>query len=211
VAEGATFLTTFFSGMVDENDTVYLEGSPGPLREVLGLRVEETDALPAGKTNGLTFARAFGEIPEGTVHPAGLLCDRLRLEGAEPIAAYAEDFYAGEAAFTVNGFGEGRAYYLAARPDDTGLRHIIAGICAEKSIASPLANGAPPPEGVEVNVRVAPDGAEHLYLLNHNRGTVDVSLPEGAYTDLLTEETISGTVTLSPRGVRILEHQVAGG
>jgi beta-galactosidase len=210
VAEGATFLTTFFSGMVDENDTVYLEGSPGPLRKVLGLRVEETDALPEGKTNGLMFTRAFGEIPEGTVHPARLLCDRVRLEGAEPIASYAEDFYAGEAAFTVNTFGEGQAYYLAARPDDTGLRHIIAGICAEKGIASPLASGAPPPDGVEVNVRVAPGGAEHLYLLNHSTWPVYVPLAEGTYTDLLTDDAISGTATLSPRGVRILERRVAG-
>src|SRR5207244_1883637 len=72
---GATFLVTFFSGLVDENDRVHPGGAPGPLRDILGIWVEETDALPPGKTNGLHFAAAWKGIDSGTTFAADLLCD----------------------------------------------------------------------------------------------------------------------------------------
>ena len=47
---GGTFVTTFFSGLVDENDRVHLGGYPGPLRKMLGLWAEEIDVLsPSGE------------------------------------------------------------------------------------------------------------------------------------------------------------------
>ncbi len=45
VEAGGTFVTTFMSGIVDENDLVILGGYPGALRKLLGLWVEEIDAL----------------------------------------------------------------------------------------------------------------------------------------------------------------------
>lgn len=205
VASGATLLTTFFSGLVDENDLVHPSGPPGPLTKTLGLWVEETDALPKGKTNGLRFQKPFGEIAMDTVLPARLLCDRVRLEGAQTIATYTSDFYAGEPALTVNKLGKGRAYYLATRPEDNALRTILAAVCAEAGIGSPLAAGAPPPEGVEVTERLSPSGTLMVYLLNHNTHAVDVTLADGAYTDLLTNETVTGNTLIAPRGVRVLK------
>ena len=46
VSEGGTFVTTFLSGLVDEHDLVITGGYPGKLRDILGIWVEETDALP---------------------------------------------------------------------------------------------------------------------------------------------------------------------
>jgi len=210
VADGATLLTTFFSGLSDENDRVHPGGAPGPWREALGLWVEETDALPPGKTNGLTLTTAFGGLAEGETLPAGLLCDRVRTDGstAETIATYADDFYAGEPALTRNAYGQGHAYYLATRPDDAGLRRLLAALCAEEKIGSPLAGGGPPPDGGEVTERVVPGrepGRSQLYLLNHNTSEVTVALELHTYTDLLTGETFTDSVTLEGRGVRILE------
>ena len=206
VENGAAFLTTFFSGMNDENDQVYLSGSPGPLAKVLGLRVEETDALPSSKTNGLRFDAPWNEINAGQKFEATLLCDRIRLAGAAPLAVYDTDFYAGEPAFTVNDYGKGKAYYLATRPDAGGLQAIIGAVCREKGVVSPLADGAAPPSGVEVAVRVSSSGNALIYLLNHNKTEpATVSLPFGNYEDLLTGETLNGaTVELPGLGVRIL-------
>jgi beta-galactosidase len=203
---GATFLTTYFSGLVDENDLVHDGGAPGPLRKLLGFWTEETDALPENKTNGLRLTRALGDLAEGAEFPARLLCDRVRLETAEAVAVYTSDFYAGEPALTLNTHGTGRAYYLATRPDADGIRSLVAALCQEKGITSPLAGGSPPPPGVEVTERVSPETGEALlYLLNHNATGVAVPLDGGtSYTDLLTGETLTGSAPLGARGVRIL-------
>ena len=209
VEAGATLLTTFFSGLVDENDLVHENGAPGPWRRVLGLRVEETDALPPDKTNSVHLERTLGALREDVTYPADLLCDRIRVEGAETLGRYTRDFYAGEPCLTVNPFGAGRAYYLATRIGEEPLRSLLAALCAEQNIRSPLADGAAPPWRVEVTERVSPEGDALLYLLNHNTETAEVGLAPGDYTDLLTGETLSGAASLEARAVRILRRSIS--
>ena len=45
VADGGTFVTTYWSGIVDENDLCFQGGFPGPLRKTLGIWSEEIDGL----------------------------------------------------------------------------------------------------------------------------------------------------------------------
>ena len=45
VKNGGSWITTFFSGYVQENDLVTVGGYPGKLRDILGIWVEEEDAL----------------------------------------------------------------------------------------------------------------------------------------------------------------------
>ena len=204
VQAGASFLTTFFSGLVDENDLIHEGGSPGPLRRVLGLSVEETDALPQTKTNGLRLTQSFGSIPADTVFASGLLCDRLRMEGAETLGAYTADFYADEPAFTRSRAGQGWAYFLATQLEETGLRTVLQAICAVHDIHSPLADGAIPPPNVEVTQRQTGEDRPLLYLLNHAPIPSEVTLVGGHYTDLLSGDTFTDVVMLPGRGVRIL-------
>ena len=58
VERGGIFLTTFFSGVVDENDRAWLGGYPGPLRRMLGIWVEEFDPLTPDMRNEVV-------VPEG--------------------------------------------------------------------------------------------------------------------------------------------------
>ena len=87
VKEGGTFVTTFFSGIVDEHDLVITGGYPGKLRDILGIWVEETDALPSYMKNSFTW--------NGKTHEAGIICDIMHMETAQPLAVYDSDFYAG--------------------------------------------------------------------------------------------------------------------
>ncbi|MBV9851274.1 MAG: beta-galactosidase [Armatimonadetes bacterium] len=200
VQAGGAFVTTFFSGLVDENDRVYLGGYPGPLRRMLGIWAEEIDVLSPQESNEVIFAEPFGNL-RGS-HAARLLCDRVHLEGARALATYGRDFYQGEPALTVNQFGQGRAYYLATALEGGALTELVRALCDERGIASPLPGGPMP--GVEVMPRVSPSGETLLYLLNHAQTTVTQALPEGEYQDLLSGQAVQGHADIPPRGVLIL-------
>lgn len=76
------------SGIVGQSDNVHLGGYPGPLRKMAGVWVEEIDALAPEQRNKIRFA-------DGTEEECRLVCDLMHLEGAEEIAQYESDFYAG--------------------------------------------------------------------------------------------------------------------
>ena len=62
VASGGTFITTYLSGLVDETDLAFENGYPGSLARVLGIRVEEIDALYADQTNSIVMADGSGDL-----------------------------------------------------------------------------------------------------------------------------------------------------
>jgi beta-galactosidase len=206
VRAGATLVTTFFSGVVDENDRVYPVGAPGPLREVLGVTVEEFDAIPTGAApgQGVFFERGTLDAKPDVKHAASLLAERVWLQGATPLARYTQDFYAGEPAVTQNAYGSGKACYLATRLADDALSDLLRSLCAERGIASPLRDERAPPPGVEV---VRRGGV--LYVLNHASELREVALPAGSFTDLLTGREVSASVSLHPRDVVLLDRTQA--
>ena len=125
VADGGTFVATYWSGIVDEHDRCFLGGFPGPLRKVLGIWAEEIDALYDGEVNYVVMT-AENSLGLTGVYQARELCDLIHLEGAETLGVYKEDFYAGRPAVTVNRFGKGEAYYLASRNEDQFLEDLRA-------------------------------------------------------------------------------------
>ncbi len=196
---GGTFVTTFFSGIVDETDRVYLGGYPGPLRRMLGIWAEEIDALTPQQSNSVVFETKFGEL--AGAYSCRLLCDLIHAEGAAVLATYGSDFYAGTPAVTVNSFGQGQAYYLATALNSEALSGFFAKLCADKAIVPPLPNL---PDGVEVVPRVSPSGETLLYLLNHTDQSVEIPLPRDTFQDLLTGQSRLGEVTLAKYGAAIL-------
>ena len=193
VKEGGRFLTTFFSGIVQENDLVTLGGYPGKLRDILGIWVEEQDALPHGASNEFTY---YGEK-----YPSTLLCDLLHLEGAIQLDenGYGKDFYQGMPVLTCNTYGEGKAYYVATASDEKFYRKFLKDVCGEAGIQPALRV----PEGVEVTARSR--GEQKLwYLLNHNETSVTVQLPVPTEELLTGEKRTAGEITLAPKDVVIL-------
>ncbi len=196
VAAGGTLVATFFSGYVDEHDLVTTGGYPGKLRELFGIWVEESDALPEGEKNHFIW--------EGERHEATLLCDLLHLEGAVSLASYEEDFYAGMPVLTRNACGKGQAYYVAARSDAAFYRKLAAMLAEEAGIA-PVLNT---PHGVEATLR-RNEKNEFLFLLNHEKIEQSVTLPKDG-TELLTgqAERKGNRFALPPYGVAILKMDV---
>lgn len=197
VKQGGVFLTTYFSGYVEDHDLVVTGGYPGRLKDILGIWVEESDAIPPEESNLFTYNEK--------TYPAGVLCDLLHLQGAKALANYEKDFYEGMPVLTENKFGEGKAYYVAARSSEEFYTDFLRDVCGELSI-EPAANT---PEGVEATVRENENG-NFLFLLNHRGNTVNVILENGG-KDLLTgkEYQAGDRVTLDKAGVVILKRRLS--
>lgn len=174
VKEGGSFLTTFFSGYVDDHDLVTVGGYPGKLRDILGIWVEEEDALPEDEHNTFTW--------QGTSYPATMICDLLHTEGAEVLSTYERDFYAGMPVLTRNRFGKGSAYYVATRSDTAFYHKLVGDLSAEAGIAPVLHTR----EHIEATERSNENGS-FLFLLNHGTQSHDIILNR-AGTDILTDK-----------------------
>ena len=156
VRSGGTFLTTFFSGIVNENDIVSLGGYPGELRKVLGIWAEEIDALFPDQRNQIVLNEPWGAL--SGEYQCGLLCDLIHSEGAEIKAVYGSDFYQGMPALTVNKFGAGQAWYVATSPEPSFLQGFLANLCKEKGITAPI------PQFLVLKFHKEPMRVEHIFL-----------------------------------------------
>ncbi|HBF36614.1 MAG TPA: beta-galactosidase [Firmicutes bacterium] len=197
VKNGGIFLTTFFSGIVNENDLVTLGGYPGQLRKVLGIWVEEIDALPPEMKNSIIVNNPIGKV-DGE-YECGMLCDLLHLEAARALAVYGKDFYAGMPVLTENILGKGRAYYVASDPEQRFVNDLLKYLCDSKGIKGPFE----PTEGVEVTQRFK-DNMIFTFVLNHNTYSVSVDLNGKEFRELLTGKNISNSLILEQKGVAIL-------
>ena len=198
VHRGGTFLTTFFSGIVNENDLVTLGGYPGELRRLLGIWVEEIDALLPDRRNSMVVNKAVGGL-EGSFE-CGIVCDLLHAEGAEVCAVYGSDFYKGMPCLTRNTVGKGQAWYVASSPEKRFLHGLARHLAAGKGI-EPVLRAAP---GVEATRR-RKGGDSFLFVLNHNEEPARIDLGARKVTDLLEKKTVGGTVTLPAKGVMVLK------
>ena len=196
VSDGGCFAATCFSGMADENDLIVTGGYPGRLRDILGIWVEESDALPEGRENHFTY--------KGKRYPARLLCDLSHPEGAQALSAYEEDFYAGMPALTVNRFGAGQAFYMGACSGPEFYRDWLSDVCKQCGAAPAL----PPVEGVEVTERENENGT-FLFVLNHNE-TPALQPLSAPCRDLLggARYEAGDSAAIPAKGVMILERIV---
>lgn len=200
VGDGGTFVTTFYSGVVNENDLVTPGGYPGELRKLLGIWVEEIDALFPEQRNALVMKRKLGTL-EGS-YDCGLICEVVHLEGAEALAEFASDYYRGSPALTRHQFGKGEAWYAATDPNRECLRRWMAHLCARRGI-SPWLDA---PAGVEVTRREKA-GAHYTFVMNHSDHMQTMNVGTRRQKDLLSGGNVSGTVELPPKSVMILQEQ----
>jgi beta-galactosidase len=110
VKKGGTFVATYVTGYADENDLCFTGGFPGPLKEILGIWCEEIDSLYPRDRNSINWKNKTYEVYD--------FCELIHSRGAEVLASYGGDFYAGRPALTVNSYGKGKAWFIAGR---TGL------------------------------------------------------------------------------------------
>jgi beta-galactosidase len=191
VAQGGTAVMSFWSGIVDEHDAVYLGPYGGPLRSLMGCDVLEV--APQREGDMLEV-----EWEDGTTTTATFWADVAVERDGHVLARVAKGPWAGRPVVVKTRLGKGVAYYLGARLDDAGLARVYHLV--------PALAGGPTPRlaatGVERVVRSS-STASFEFLINHSAVERDVEIAPSGF-DLLTKSHLGDRLVLSPAGVAII-------
>ncbi|MGG7058189.1 beta-galactosidase [Clostridium tertium] len=198
VSNGGTFITTYFSGYVNENDLVSLGGYPAELRDMLGLWVEEIDALPPDMNNSINLVYKLNPMKDN--YTCNMVCDIINLEGAEALAVYGFDFYKDKPVFTYNKYGDGLAYYIGSNPEQSFLNDFALRLAKENDLLLGIENK----EGIEITQRYK-DNYSLTFVLNHNNDEITLELDNKNYINILNNESIKENLKLKPKDVAILK------
>ncbi|MBF4569981.1 beta-galactosidase [Plantibacter sp. VKM Ac-2880] len=194
VEAGGTVLVTWFSGIVDEVNTVRTGGFPGAFRELLGVSSEEFFPLTSDERVTLDNGWLFTRWSE-------LLRDPDPDAGVEVLASAVDGWVAGSPAITRRTVGAGTAWYLSGDLEDDSLGALVDRILEETGVE----RVARVSDGVEA-VRRASSSASYLFLVNH---TDEAAWTDATGVDLLTGAEHEGRVVLAPGGVAVLRETPA--
>ncbi|MEW9529937.1 beta-galactosidase [Microbispora sp. NPDC049125] len=190
VEAGGHLLVSYFSGIVDGDDTIHPGPHPGALREVLGLSVEEFHPLPEGGSVGV--------LPPGAAPRTGRIwSERVRLGAATGLWTFADGPDAGWPAVTRNDLGAGTAWYVATALDPVGggggLRRLLAEVLDHAGVARP--------RDLPATVEVVRRG-DFVFLVNH--GDDAVSVPGITGTSVLDGAVCEGAATVAAGDVTVV-------
>ncbi|OLT53627.1 beta-galactosidase [Cellulosimicrobium sp. CUA-896] len=202
VEGGGHLVTTYFSGVVDQDDHAWLGGYPGALRDLLGVRVEEFAPLLDGESvtvevDGAQLEATTWAEPVDVVDPA-----------VEVVGWYKTGEQAGRAAITrrpvTTGAGTGSAAYVSTRLGREGLAPVLGRLLEDAGVRSELPAAA---RGL-VELAVRTDGSEEFWFLV-NRTAQPVEVPDVAGDVLLGRRLTpsgpgDGALLLDPRGVAVV-------
>lgn len=197
VKNGGIFVATYWSGIVDDTDRCFLGGVPHGLMDVLGIRSMEIDGLYDWEKNSL-IPVSDNLLGLDRTYTCKYLCDLVELRGAEAVMTYGDDFYAGYPALTVNAYGDGQAWYVAADAEKEFQVEFLRRIAEKAGISCGVEGEIP--EGLEITTR---ENSEATYYIYQNWGsqTVKIPLPKGEIQTLYGE-TEKG---LEPYGLAVLK------
>ena len=209
VARGGRLIATYYTGIADEKDHIWLGGYPGSIRDVVGVRIEEF--APLGDDHDGTLDHL--DLTNGTV--AHDFADWITAvaPGARVLASYRADPWTGMdgvPAITVNDYGDGRAAYVGCRLGRDGIAASLPDLLAALGvdIADTAAGDAGRGDILRVE-RVADDGsAAFTFLFNRTHHPVDVPLGEDSTLLVASLAGVSDdgdAVAIAPNGVAVVK------
>ena len=195
VVGGGRLVVTYYTGISDERDHVWLGGYPGSIRDVVGVRVEEFmpmgDDFPGvpdclGLSNGAVahdIADVIGSV-DGTATVLETFKDDpwTGMDGAPAIVAHT--------------FGEGRSVYVGARLGRDGIALSLPEILDSLGMAEAGGN-----DGRVLRVeREGANGSRFVFSFNRTHETVRVPV-EGEVVVSSFAEVSGETISIKPNGV----------
>lgn len=195
VANGGRLIVTYYTGLSDEKDHVWLGGYPGSIRDVVGVRVEEF--MPMGDdfpgvpsrlslSNG-AVARDIADVI-GSVDGSATVLETFR---DDPWTGMD-----GAPAIVTNTFGEGRSVYVGARLGRDGIAKSLPEIFESLGMAETGENDS---RVLRVE-REGSDGSRFVFSFNRTHEAVQIPF-EGKIVVSSFAEVSGENVSIKPNGV----------
>ena len=195
VVGGGRLVVTYYTGISDEKDHVWLGGYPGSIRDVVGVRVEEF--MPMG--DDFTGVPDRLELSNGAV--AHDIADVIgSVDGtATVLETFKDDPWTGmdgAPAIVAHTFGEGRSVYVGARLGRDGIALSLPEILDSLGMTEAGGN-----DGRVLHVeREGADGSRFVFSFNRTHETVRVPV-EGEVVVSSFADVDGETASIKPNGV----------
>lgn len=195
VVGGGRLVVTYYTGISDEKDHVWLGGYPGSIRDVVGVRVEEF--MPMG--DDFTGVPDRLELSNGAV--AHDIADVIgSVDGtATMLETFKDDPWTGmdgAPAIVAHTFGEGRSVYVGARLGRDGIALSLPEILDSLGMAEAGGN-----DGRVLHVeREGANGSRFVFSFNRTHETVRVPV-EGEVVVSSFADVDGETASIKPNGV----------
>jgi len=195
VVGGGRLVVTYYTGISDEKDHVWLGGYPGSIRDVVGVRVEEFMPMGDDFTGvpdrlGLSNGAVAHDIADviGSVDGTATVLETFKddpwtgMDGAPAIVAHT--------------FGEGRSVYVGARLGRDGIALSLPEILDSLGMAEAGGN-----DGRVLHVeREGANGSRFVFSFNRTHETVRVPV-EGEVVVSSFADVDGETASIKPNGV----------
>ena len=195
VVGGGRLVVTYYTGISDEKDHVWVGGYPGSIRDVVGVRVEEF--MPMGDDSTGVPDRL--ELSNGAV--AHDIADVIgSVDGtATVLETFKDDPWTGmdgAPAIVAHTFGEGRSVYVGARLGRDGIALSLPEILDSLGMAEAGGN-----DGRVLHVeREGANGSRFVFSFNRTHETVRVPV-EGEVVVSSFADVDGETASIKPNGV----------
>ncbi len=207
VKAGGNVVMTGYSASVDEHGQVFSTARPGYLSDVFGIRV-----AGFGRTDQVWSFSKDAEVVSGETGEHELLrvkkeesfsvdihyYEELELKTAREYASFPDK---GLCAISVNEYGSGKAYYVAAETNRVLLKWLVERLTPELG----LKQGMKVPPGIQ-----AREIADNQYLLVNTTNT-EIEIPAACWKrgaakfyGVLTEQEYENDLVLKPYGTELL-------
>lgn len=198
VEQGGTLVLTVQLGLRNFDNVFHRQTLPAYLTDLCGIEIEEQNSLKFQDTVGI--APVDGSFAKSR-YECSLLFELVRLTTAKPLFKYTDLWFVGTPAVTLNHFGKGKVYYVAAVPSPELVRELTGKILPECGVRPNLAGCSSP--RVE-SVKIRKGNAEYLHLVNYTRDVQWVTL-NASFQSMDNRPIMTGKFELNPFGATVLK------
>ncbi len=201
VKAGGILISTFLTGVKNEDNLGYTVPLPANLTDVFGVTVQEAEPVFASSHTSLEIrlSSCGSSQQERIITTTDNAWSELLDGNAKSLGTYTSAYKAGSTVISEHSYGAGKAYYIGTGLPDGDLRtlldNIISPHCRWKDEFQA-------PDGVQVITRIR-DNTRIYYLFNFSGQDRRIKVP-GEKTDFLTGAACSGEMVMKPNGFLVL-------